>query len=144
MGLEVSGIDELDAAFRRLGDVPETVTAAACRAGGEIAAELIRKKGEAMRIRSDKPPHILDRIKIGKFTKTDDGGYVDVYFSGTQRSSPGAKPVSNGRIAFENEYGNTHQQARPFVAPAIAEGEEVIAQAMANILGEWMENTFDE
>lgn len=144
MGFEISGIDELDAAFRRMGEVPDSVTAAALQAGGEVAAWLIKAKGEAKRIRSDKAPHILDKIKVGKFKKTQDGGYVEVYFSGTQKSSPGAKPVSNGRIAFENEYGNSNQQARPFVGPAIAEGEETIVRPIADVLFGWMEEEWDK
>lgn len=141
--LEVYGIDELDEAFRRLGNVPEEVTAAACTAGAKIAAEKIRQKGEAKGIRSNKPKHVLDSIQVGKFKKTDSGGYVDIRFSGTQKSSQGAQPVRNDLIAFENEYGNSRQEARPFVGPAMAEGEEEIVRPMADALGDWMEHTWE-
>lgn len=141
--LEVYGIDELDAAFRRLGDVPEAVTAAACTAGARVAAEKIRQKGEAKGIRSNKPKHVLDSIKVGKFKKTDSGGYVDIRFAGTQKSSPGAKPVRNDLVAFENEYGNSHQEARPFVRPAMAEGEKEIVAPMADVISDWMEKSWE-
>ena len=141
--LEVYGIDELDEAFRRLGNVPEEVTAAACTAGAKVAAEKIRQKGEAKGIRSDKPKHVLDSIKVGKFKKTDSGGYVDVRFSGTQKSSQGAQRVRNDLIAFENEYGNSRQEARPFVRPAMAEGEKEIVAPMADVISDWMENAWE-
>lgn len=141
--LEVSGIDELDRAFRALGNVPDNVVEAACLAGAEIAADKIRQSGESKKIRSDIPPHILDKIKIGKFKRTVSGGYAYITFSGTQKKTKGSKSVKNALIAFENEYGNNHQQARPFVRPAIASGENAIVDAMADKLGDWIERTFN-
>lgn len=141
--LEVYGFDELDEAFRRLGNVPEEVTAEACAAGAEVAARKIRQKGEAKGIRSDKPKHVLDNIKVGRFKKTAAGGYVDIRFAGTQKSSPNAQPVRNDLVAFENEYGNSHQEARPFVRPAMAEGEAAIVKPMADVIGDWMEKAWE-
>lgn len=143
--LEISGLDELDRVFRELGNVPDDVTERACKAGAEVAAAKIKQTGESKRIRSrEGSAHILDRIKVGKFKKTDGGGYVDITFSGTQKKTKGSKPVSNGRVAFENEYGNSTQSARPFVGPAIASNEDAIVRPMADAIGDFMESTWNK
>ncbi len=142
--LEISGLDELDRVFRELGNVPDAVTERACKAGAEVAAAKIKQTGESKRIRSEIAPHILDHIKVGKFKKTDGGGYVDITFSGTQKKTKGSKPVQNSRVAFENEYGNSTQSARPFVGPAMAANEDAIVRPMADAIGSFMESTWNK
>lgn len=141
---EIDGIDDLNKAFSGLGNVPESVVSDAVTSMARVAAEKIKASGETMRVRSDEAPHLLDSIKVGKFKKTAAGGYVDVTFSGTQKSSPGAKPVRNDRIAFENEYGNRQQDARPFVTNGLAKNEDLIVAPAAKILGEWADKTFTD
>ena len=142
--LEISGLDELDRVFRELGNVPDDVTERACKAGAEVAAAKIKQTGESKRIRSEIAPHILDHIKVGKFKKTDGGGYVDITFSGTQKKTKGSKPQKNSLIAFQNEYGNSTQSARPFVGPAMAAGEDAIVRPMADAIGDFMESTWNK
>lgn len=142
--LEISGLDELDRVFRELGNVPDDVTERACKAGAEIAAAKIKQTGESKRIRSEIAPHILDHIKVGKFKKTDGGGYVDITFTGTQKKTKGSKPQKNSLIAFQNEYGNSTQSARPFVGPTMASNEDAIVQPMADAIGDFMESTWNK
>lgn len=142
---EITGLDELNAAFNRvMGGIPDEVTAEAVTAMAEVAKEKIRESGLSMGVRDpESGVHILDKIKLSKPKISSTGGYVDVYFSGTRKSSPESKArVKNTVIAFENEYGNRQQQARPFVGNAMVKNEEAIVAPGAQIIGDWMENEF--
>ena len=140
---DVTGIDELNAALAQLGDPPEDVLDKSLTAMAKVAAQKIKESGEARGVRDpESSVHILDKLKVGKFKKTSSGGYVDITFSGTRKNSRGGSRRPNARIAFENEYGNRHQQARPFVGPAMAQNEDQIVQPGAKILSDWADQVF--
>ena len=141
--LELDGFDDLNAALNRIGTIPEPVTVKALDAMAAVAAAKIRASGESMGVRDpESPVHILDVIKPTK-PKTDaDGGYVDITFAGTRLRS--GKRVRNAEIAFINEYGSRHQQARPFIGQAMTHNEAAIAAPGAEIIGDWIEKEFSE
>lgn len=139
--LEVSGMDELIAAFNRIGSVPGEVTTRALNDMAAIAAKEIRLSGESMGVYDpESPVHILDKIKPAKAKLTADGGYQDITFSGTRPR--GNKRVRNAEIAFVNEYGKRGQPARPFIGRAMNANDEKIADAGADVIGDWIEKTF--
>ena len=141
--LEVTGIDELNAVLNRLGQPPDEVKAEALTAMAQVAARKIKAQGEAMGVRDpESDVHILDTIKVNKPKLNEDGGYCTITFSGTRPR--GRKRVRNAEIAFINEYGTRIQTARPFIGQAITQGEKTIVEPGAEILGDWIENTFKE
>lgn len=139
--LDLSGYDELVAAFSKLSNVPEEVQIKALTAMEEVAASKIKASGEAYGVRDpESNVHVLDSIKMNKPKKTDSGGYADVTFSGSRPN--GSKTVRNAEIAFINEYGKTNQQARPFVGEAMNKNADAIAEAGAKVILDWTENNF--
>lgn len=139
--LDLSGFDELTAAFDKISNVPEEVQMKALTAMEEIAATKIKSSGEAYGVRDpESSVHILDNIKMNKPKKTDTGGYADVTFSGTRPNGSGT--VRNAEIAFIQEYGKRNQQARPFIGEAMNKNADAIAKAGAEVILEWTEHNF--
>ena len=137
--LELSGFDELDELFNRIGNIPEDVTERALEAMGKVAAKKVRESGERYGVRDpESDVHILDKIKAQKAKKTPGGGYVDITFTGTRERN--GKKVRNAEIAFVNEYGSRKQDARPFVGWAMKLNEKAIVDPAAEIIGDWIEN----
>ena len=141
--LEMSGFDELDDAFARIADIPEDVTVRALDSMAQVAAVKIKASGESMGVRDpESTVHILDVIKRGKAKTTAEGGYEDITFAGTRQRA--GKRVRNAEIAFVNEYGTRHQQARPFISQAMQQNEAAIAAPGAEIIGDWIETNFQK
>lgn len=139
--LDLSGFDELTAAFDKISKVPDEVQMKALTAMEEVAASKIKASGEAYGVRDpESPVHVLDSIKVNKPKKTDSGGYADVTFSGTRTRN--GKQYRQAEIAFINEYGKTNQQARPFVGEAMNKNADAIAEAGAKVLFDWTEKNF--
>lgn len=139
--LEIYGMDDLDAAFNRIKNIPEAVTTRALNEMADIAATAIRRSGEAMGVRDpESEVHILDKIVKRKAKITRDGGYVDISFSGTR--TRGKNKTRNAEIAFVNEYGKRGQPARPFIGQAMNQNEEKIAAAGGDVLGDWIEKEY--
>lgn len=141
--IDIQGFDELNDAFTRMSDIPESVMADALTSMAEVASKAIKNKGESMGVRDpESSVHILDKLKINKFKKDSSGGHVDITFSGTR--SRGNKRVRNAEIAFVNEYGTRKQRARPFIGTALAEQESRIVDAGISELGNWLEHEFEK
>lgn len=139
--LEISGMDELNGAFGRIADIPDSVTTRALNEMAMIAAKEIKASGEIMGVRDpESDVHILDKIKPTKVKLTESGGYQDITFSGTRKR--GDKRVSNALIAFANEFGTDKQDARPFVGKAMKSHGEKIADAGGEVIGDWIEKNF--
>lgn len=139
--LEIDGMDGLDAAFGRIGEIPEQVTIKALDEMASIGLQAIRRRGESMDVRDpESSVHILDKLTTTKATITKSGGYKDVTFSGTR--TRGNTKTRNAEIAFINEYGKRGQPARPFIGQAMTENEKKIAEAGGTVLGDWIENEF--
>ena len=137
----VSGIDELQAAFGRIGEIPWSVTEEALNGMAEVAAAKVKAQGMAMGVRDpDSSVHILDTIKPVKAKEDKSGGHQDTTFSG-KRTRHG-KQIRNAEIAFINEFGKTGQPARPFIGTGMAKNEEAITDPGAKVIGDWIENEF--
>lgn len=138
---EFSGIDELSEALSRCQNIPFEVKAKALTEMGQVAAAKIKQSGETMGVRDrESSQHILDKIKVQKPKETKDGVYVNITFSGAR--TRGRTRTKNSLIAFENEFGNRDQAARPFVGKAMSQNEEAIVAPGVEILGDWIEKEF--
>ena len=138
--LVMSGFDELNDAFNRIGDIPFEVTAEALTEMATVAADKIKSSGEQMGVRDpESNVHILDNIKAAKPKQTQGGGRCDITFSGT-RTRHNIK-TRNAEIAFINEYGKRGQDARPFIKNGMKD-EESIAAPAERIIGDWIESEF--
>jgi hypothetical protein len=139
----LEGFTELDAMFKKLGDVPWDVTKAALDQMGEAGEDAVRRTGRSMGVRDpESGVHILDKVTHTKPKQTDDGGFCKVTFSGSRRR--GNTTTRNSEIAFINEYGKENQPARPFIRQAGAQYGDQISAPGAKIVGDWMVKTFDE
>lgn len=139
--LEIQGMDELNAALKRIGEVPPEVKTSALGSMADIAAAAIKRSGESMGVRDpESSVHILDKISRSKAKITQAGGYQDITFSGSR--TRGKTKTRNAEIAFVNEYGKRGQPARPFIGQAMTQNEEKIAAAGGDVLGDWIEHEF--
>lgn len=139
--INLSGFDDLLQAFENISKLDTDTKIEALDAMAEIAAAKIKETGQNMGVRDENSStHILDAIKVKKPKLTKDGGHADVTFAGSRRR--GNTSTRAAEIAFVNEYGKKSQTARPFIRTAMAENEEKILKAGADIIGAWMEKTF--
>ena len=137
----VSGIDELNAAFGRIADIPWSVTEEALNGMADVAAAKVREQGVAMGVRDpESDVHILDQITKAKPKQTAGGGYADITFRGS-RMRNGTR-TRNAEIAFINEYGKRSQPARPFIGRAMTQNEDLIQTAGEKVIGDWIEKEF--
>lgn len=137
----IDGFSELDAMFKKLGDVPWNVTRDALDRMAEVGENAVRSTGRAMGIRDpESNVHILDKITHTKPKQTDGGGYAKVTFSGSRRR--GNTTTRNSEIAFVNEYGKEGQPARQFIRTAGEQYGDQISEPGERILGDWMVKTF--
>ena len=138
----VSGIDELNAAFGRIGDIPWDVTEKALNGMAEVAAVKVKAEGAAMGVRDpESNVHILDTIKPVKAKQTDGGGRQDITFSGKRMRN--GRQTRNAEIAFINEFGKRNQPARPFIGNGMSKNEEAITDPGAKVIGDWIESEFE-
>ena len=139
----LEGIQDLDDAFKRISNWPNSLKEDALKAMASIAAKRIRSTGEAMGVKDpESSVHILDVIKIKKPEISRSGGYEDITFSGTRTRS--GRKTRNAEIAFINEYGKRGQPARPFIGTAMARGEQQITAAGEEIIGDWIEKEWNK
>lgn len=139
--INLNGLDDLLKAFDNLASIDTDVKVEALDAMARAAAEKIKEYGQNMGVRDDESStHILDVLKIKKPKLTKDGGHADITFAGSRRR--GKTSTRNAEIAFVNEYGKHGQTARPFIRTAMAENEDKIIKAGAEIIGAWIEKEF--
>lgn len=138
--LELTGFDELAKAYLRIIEIPWPVLEKSLDEMAEAGLQAIKSQGETMGVRDPESDiHILDKLKRKKAQKTDSGGYEDVIFSGSRERN--GKRTANAVIAFENEYGNRRQVARPFVDLGLNRQEDEITKSADSLL-DWMESEF--
>ena len=125
--------------------MPDDVLFEALEKMSDIAANEIKASGERYNIRDpESDVHILDKIKKNKPKKTEYGGSAKITFSGSRKRGKSKKRVSNGYIAFLQEYGKRNQQARPFVGEAMNRHSKEIVKAGADIISDWLEHEFNK
>lgn len=139
--LELFGFEDLNDAFNRIADIPWSVTEEALDAMADVAAEEIKREGEARNIRDpESSVHILDKITKAKAKQFTSGGSKMITFKGT-RTRNGIR-TRNAEIAFVNEYGKRGQPARPFIGTAMEKAAEKITAPAERIVGDWIEKEF--
>ena len=142
--LELHGLDELNDALRRIGEIPFEVTAEALDGMGAVAAEKIRQEGAGMGIRDpESDVHILDKVRPQKAKQTEDGGFENITFYGTRTRGRGTK-TRNAEIAFIQEYGKRGQPARPFIGTALRQYEDAITAPAEKTIGGWIEKEWNQ
>lgn len=144
--LEIGGIMDLELVFSRLEDVPKEITEAAVTAMAEVAAVKVKAAGESMGVKDpESSVHFLDKITLTKVTHTDSGARRDVTFKGSRtRGEEKKTKTREAEIAFVNEFGKRRQPARPFMKLAAEQYEQEITDPGAQILGDWIEKTFEQ
>jgi hypothetical protein len=141
--LVISGLEETEKTLLEMADIPDEVIEKALGEMGKIGVNAVKSTGAALGIYDgESRVHILDKVKLAKIAKTPGGGFTEVYFSGMRKR--GNTVTANSLIAFQNEYGNRHQQARPFVRLAAAQYGDQIAAPGEKIIGDWFEHRFVE
>lgn len=121
------GVDELLRELEEHGrDVSEKLPEAAL-AGARAAVAEMQKR---VPVRTG---GLKAHIKIGEVHRTvAEGTYVEVYPSGTKKS--GRKRERYETVGYVLEYGRSNMPARPWMRPAVEEGADAIAEAMADVL----------
>ena len=137
--VEVFGLDDLNEFFSLCENIPFTVVSKALNSMAREAQLAVVKTGLAYGVLDPATPaNVLDRVVYTKPKKNKDGGgYVAVTFHGVRIR--GNTLTKDSRIAFENEYGNRHQAARPFVRVAATQYGPQIAAAGEAVFDEWIE-----
>ena len=139
--LELFGLDDIAEAYLRIKEIPWPEMEKALDEMAEAGLKAVKASGESLGVRDPMSDvHILDKLVRRKAKKTDSGGYEDVNFSGSRVRNE--TRTRNAVIAFENEYGNRRQSARPFVGTALAREEDEIAEGGESIL-DWIEEEFN-
>ena len=140
--LELQGFEDLADAFRRISEIPFSVTSEALDGMAEVAMDKIYDQGQRMGVRDPKSDvHILDKIKNNKPKQTETGGYETITFSDSR--TRGKTRTRNAEIAFVNEYGKRGQAARPFIGLAMTQNEDAILQPAEKTIGDWIEKSFN-
>lgn len=141
---EISGASELNAAFSRISDVPESVKAEILTEMGGIVLEEIRKSGRSAGIYSQDGSggHLLDSLTLSKPSFSKNGGSITVRFKGSRRDKKHKKKTTQASVAFYNEYGTRHQQARPFVRPGAEKARKRAFAAGEEIFKRWLKQDF--
>ena len=143
--LEIGGIMDLELVFSRLENVPREITESAVTAMAKVAAVKVKASGEAMGIKDpESSVHFLDKITLTKVKHTDSGARQDVTFRGTRTRGEKKTKTKEAEIAFINEFGKRRQPARPFMKVAAEQYEQEITEPGAQILGDWIEKTFEQ
>ena len=141
--LELTGFEELATSLQRFAEIPDQTLEEMVVGMAEVGMPKIKAKGETLGVRDPlSDEHILDKLKIGKFKKTQTGGYVDVTFSGSRTRN--GRRTRNAEIAFVNEYGKRSQRARPFIGLAMSENEDAITAPAEAVFDEWADQIFND
>ena len=124
-----TGVDEAIRELKRMGaDISKKAPAAAV-AGGKAAIAEMQKRAPV------RTGGLKGHIGMkGPFHTTADGYYVDVFPTGKKKN--GKKTERYETVGYVLEYGRSNMEARPWMRPAMEEGEDAIASAMADVLME--------
>lgn len=141
--LNTFGLDELQDAMKHISKLSDAVKTEMLDSMAKVAKEKVKETGESMGVRDpNSSVHILDNITTTKPKLTASGGTEDITFSGTRPN--GKKRLRNAEIAFIQEYGRRNAPARPFIGTAMTRHDKQIADAGADVLGDWIEKEFQK
>ena len=126
------GIDELAKTIREFGTISSETSKEMLAAGGKVLVEETKQQMLMF--------GVLDRgttqasIKHGEVKYAAGGAYIEVWPAGIRKKDyDHSKNTRNAMIAFLAEYGTSKIPARPFMATAIREAADNVAEAMMKV-----------
>lgn len=132
-----SGINELELSLREIEELPEEVADEMLEAQADVLIDEIQNRGEAYGVMAPGSGKMLKSIKKGK-AKRGKNGTRQIVVSPRGSRTRGKKKTSNAEIAFLNNYGTRHQQARPFWSDAEKTSEKSMEKAAAEVHDKWL------
>lgn len=141
---KVDGLEELQQAFTKAGNVPDEVKKEMLVEGGKVLMDSQAKIAREMGIydQDSESRHAVDSIALTKPKLTEDGGVVSVTFKGKRTDKNHKTPVRNAEIMFINHYGKRGQSPRPFAEVSIAKDSERAVEASQATFDRWQKNNF--
>lgn len=137
MELDPGAMDGIVAKISALGDGADEIMREAVHAGAEVAVQLMR---ETVHVSDRHSEHLRDHIKIGREGHDAASGYYcEIYPDGIRSGGGKAAGRRYATIGYVLEYGRSNMAARPWMRPALAQGEGKIREAMEDVLKKHME-----
>ncbi|MBQ2997256.1 MAG: HK97 gp10 family phage protein [Oscillibacter sp.] len=134
-----SGVDELELSLREIEELPEEVVDEMLEAQADVLIDEIQNRGEAYGVMAPGSGKMLRSIKKGRPKRGKNGTrQIVVSPRGTRKRGKEGKKTSNAEIAFLNNYGTRHQQARPFWSDAEKTSEKSMEKAAAEVHDKWL------
>lgn len=135
---EFSGIDDLILSMEQAEALPEYLVDEILTEQAEVLAEEIRLRGKGYGVEAKEGGgKMLASIKPGKPKKGKKGGRQIVVSARGSRKRGNTK-VTNGEIAFLNNYGKRNQNARPFWSDAESMSEKTMRRVAREIYDRWL------
>ena len=133
----IDKVEGLLLSMEEIAKIPDEVQMKMIDAGAEILKNGITRNAEIMLRGPNYKGDVARSVKKKKPSKS--GGKVTqtITFDGEVRDKYHKKGTRAGEIAFINEYGKKGQPARPFIAKAIVDNNDRIADAEAKVLDEY-------
>lgn len=131
------GLDDLMLSMSELAAMPDSIKDEILNAQADVVVEAQKQTARSYGV--EDTGLMVEKIKKTK-AKTDKHGVrsIHVYPQGS-RTRHGTK-TRNAEIAFENEYGNADQTARPFVRDANERSADETTAAGADKYDSWLKS----
>lgn len=127
------GFDSLELSFREIAAIPADVQDKILNAQADVVVEAQRESAKSYGVEDS--GLMIEKIKKTGVKDTKDGRVIHVYPQGSRKR--GNVKTRNAEIGFENEYGKTGQEARPWMQTANERCAEETTAAGAAVLDEW-------
>ena len=129
-----NGLDDLMLSLQEIESIPDDVKDEILNAEADVLVPEIRDRGKGYGIPDGK---MLQSIKKGKVRTSKKGNKaIPVYAAGSR--TRGKKRIKNSEIAFLNNYGTRHQQARPFWSDTEELSAKTMTAAGERIVNKWL------
>ena len=126
------GIDELAKTIREFGTISSETSKAMLEAGGKVLVEETKQQMRMYGVLGRGTTHAS--IKHGEVKYAAGGSYIEIWPAGIRKKDyDHPKNTRNAMIAFLAEYGTSKTPARPFMATAIREAADNVAEAMMKV-----------
>lgn len=133
-GFSFSGLDDLILSMAEVEAMPEYVQDEILNAQADVLVIEIQRRGEGYGVHDS--GKMLASIKKGKAKRGKKGGRQIVISARGERKNG----VSNGEVAFLNNYGTRHQKARPFWSDAEKLSEKTMQSVGFAVYDRWLKS----
>lgn len=131
-----NGLDELMVSMQEIEVMPDDVKDELLNAEADALIPEIKERGHAYGIPDGK---MLQSIKKGKVRTSKKGNKgISVYPAGSRIR--GKKRTTNSEIAFLNNYGTRHMQARPFWTDSETTSALTMQKAGEGVVDKWLKS----